>query len=424
MSNFTVNRNGLDQVTLEFMTTGRSEGSVNLRDALLDESKNYVFCVDHLNAPLDGVPINKTLGTELFRVLRRNVGQTLDDALTSNLAQDLWVYTLSRKFYDVASFVRSINNWALGVETTITHAGLTDFRHLGGPHDAVSAAASVVPPLRLLGARTDAQIFGDAANGVEASGRYDMIRFRLAVDGSLVVQMSHDFVNNYVLEFSRYGAEVLGLGDKTIAVSYQPITYDAGQNIVRGAQVQKYFLVATENAEGVPEFTAATWLQNTLAGTNIQQPGGNTREVIVYSEHSLYMTLDQRVKISLSSHLPMLNNLHVKEGKESVDRAIVEVFFDNKVTSSVTFDEEGAYKESKISNTLYAGQYPFIKKSDRSKQWHKLLTSFSLRFFRFSIYVTYRSYSSAKDEWVFETMLLPIDQTKYWDFSLRFLSLV
>ena len=70
MSNFTVNRNGLDQVTLEFMTTGRSEGSVNLRDALLDESKNYVFCVDHLNAPLDGVPITKTLGTELFRVLR------------------------------------------------------------------------------------------------------------------------------------------------------------------------------------------------------------------------------------------------------------------------------------------------------------------------------------------------------------------
>ena len=251
-----------------------------------------------------------------------------------------------------------------------------------------------------------------------------MIRFRLAVDGSLIIQMSHDFVNNYVLEFTRYGAEVLGLGEKTIAVSYQPITYDAGQNIVRGALVQKYFLVATENAEGIPEFTAAAWLQNTLAGTNIQQPGGNTREVTVFSEHSLYMTLDQRVKVSLSSHLPMLNNMHIKEGKESVDRAIVEVFFDNKVTSSVTFDEEGAYKESKISNTLYAGQYPFIKKSDRSKQWHKLLTSFSLRFFRFSIYVTYRSYSSVKDEWVFETMLLPIDQTKYWDFSLRFLSLV
>ena len=424
MSNFTVNRNGLDQVTLEFMTTGRSEGSVNLRDALLDESKSYVFSVDHLNAPLDGVPICKTLGTELFRVLRRNVGQSLDDAMTSELANPLWAYTLSRKFYDVASFVRSINNWALGIETTITHTGLTDFRHLGGPHDVATAALSVVAPLRVLGARNDAHIFGDADNNIEASGRYDMIRFRLAADGSLILQMSHDFVNNYILKFSRYGAEVLGLGEKTIAVSYQPITYNDDGDVVRGAETQNFFLVATENAQGIPQFTAATWLQNTLAGTNIQQAGGNTREVTVYSEHSLYMTLDQRVKISLSSHLPMLNNLHVKEGKESVDRAIVEVFFDNKVTSTVSFDAEGAFKESKISNTLYAGQYPFIKKSDRSKQWHKLLTSFSLRFFRFSIYVTYRSYNSKKDEWLFETVLLPVDKTKYWDFSLRFLSLV
>ena len=130
------------------------------------------------------------------------------------------------------------------------------------------------------------------------------------------------------------------------------------------------------------------------------------------------------MKVEINSHLPMLNNMFIKEGKETVSRSIVEVFFDNKVVSSVSFDEDGVYKQSKITNTLYAGQYPLIKKSDRFKQFHKLLTSFSLRFFRFSIWVTYRNYVSSKDEWTFETIRLPIDDTQYWDFSLRFLSLV
>ncbi len=120
----------------------------------------------------------------------------------------------------------------------------------------------------------------------------------------------------------------------------------------------------------------------------------------------------------------MLNNLHVLEGKESVSRTISETFFDNRVVSTVVFDKEGVYKESKVANTVWAGQFPLLKKSSRSKQWHILLTSLSLRFFRFSLWVTYRKYDSDKDIWLFETLRLPVDKTQYWDFTLRFLSLV
>ena len=425
MSNFQVNKVGLDQVTLEMTTTGRSEGAINLRDALLDESLEYVFCVDHLNVPLDAVPINNVSNQELVRVIRRNAGTTLDVVGNVNIYHQpvadppvidpTFVYTLNRKFFDIASFVRDLNNWARGVEQALTISGLTDFRPLGGDPDALTAEASAVAPLRILAPRTEAVIR-------EGAGTYDMIRFRLGVDGSLVTILSHDFMNNYVLKFTRYGAEVLGVGNKISSVVRRLQTTDAEGALELAPPVTDYFLAVT-TVDNVVRYDAASWVV-TNVNPNIIQTGNNTREAFIYSEHSLYLTLDHRVKVSLSSHLPMLNNLLVKEQKETVDRMICEVFFENKVVSSVTFDEEGIFKEQSLTNTIYAGMFPFIKKSDRSKQWHRLMTSYSLRFFRFSIYITYRNYDAAKDTWVFNTDKLPIEKTKYWDFSLRFLSLV
>ena len=254
-------------------------------------------------------------------------------------------------------------------------------------------------------------------------GRYDMIRYRLGVDGSLITILSHDFTNNYVLQFTRYGAEVLGIGPKISAVVRRMQSHDGGGNMVIADPQTDYFLAVT-TVDNEVKYDRNSWVVNVNAGPNIIQTGNNTREISVFSEHSLYLTMDHRVKISLSSHLPMLNSLAIKEQKETVDRYICEVFFENKVVSSVTFDENGVFTQQSMTNTLYAGMFPFIKKSDRSKQWHRLLTSYSLRFFRFSIYITYRDYDSEKDAWIFTTEKLPIEKNKYWDFSLRFLSLV
>ena len=420
MSNFVVNRNGLDQVTLEMTTTGRNEASINLKDSLLDERLDYVFCVDSFTVPLDTVPINNTLNTVLFEVIRRNVDESLNNALRTNIiapfADVLYTYTLDRKFFDIASFVRSLNNWARGVERDITTNGLVDFRNYGGPSAAQTAGASIVPPLRALQPRD--------ADEIDQLLTYDMIKFRLGVDGSLVIKMSPDFANSFVLRFSRYGAEVLGVGDKMSAVRYQPMTLNDDGDIELGAFKTEYFLAVTTVA-GVQVFTADSWVDDDLLlGPLTIKVGNNVREIAVFSEHSLYVTMDQRVKISLSSHLPMLNNLLVKEQKETVDRMICEVFFTNRITSGITFDEDGIFTEQTLTNTLYAGMYPLIKKSDTNKQWHRLLTSYSLRFFRFTVYVTYRNYDSKKDAWIFDTKALAIKEPKYWNFSIRFISLV
>ena len=420
MSNFIVNKHGLDQVTLEMTTTGRSEASINLREALLDERQDYVFCVDSFTVPLDSVPINNTLDTRLFELIRRNRGRTLNNAVNTAIVVPFtpadFVYTLDRKYYDVASFVRSLNNWARGIELDIATQGLLDFTNYGGPHDAPNAPASVVAPLRILPARN--------ANERRNLGTYDFINFRLAVDGSLVIKLSTDLTNNFVFKFSRYGAEVLGIGNKLSTIAYQPMTIALDGAITLGDLVTEYFLAVT-TVGGVVLYDSASWAADVVGeGPNIIRVGNNIRETSIFSEHSLYVTMDQRVKISLSSHLPMLNNLLVKEQKETVDRMICEVFFTNRITSGLTFDEDGVFVEQTLSNIVYAGMYPLVKKSDVNKQWHRLLTSYSLRFFRFTVYVTYRKYDSLKDAWVFDTKALEIKEPKYWNFSIRFLSLV
>lgn len=421
MSNFVINKTGLDQVTLEFMQTGNSETSVNLKEALLDESKNYVFCVDHLSIPLDSVPINNTIDQELFRIQRRNVGQSLDEegpnfqinttGIDGNGTE--FIYNLDDKYYDVPSFVRTLNNFSRGFEQRMSETGLLDLRLLGGDSNAANADDAEVAPLRIL----------PALNVVPP--RYDFIRFKLAVDGTLVIVMTHDFTNNFILKFTRYGAEVLGLGNKISAVVRHPVTYIPPPGPYVGPAQTDYYLVVT-NANNVNFFTPESWVEDALVfgilQTNTIKAGENIRSIEVRGEHSLYTCLDQRVRISVTSHLPILNSMLVREGVQTVDRNIAEVFFNNLVSVSAKFDDEGTFKEQSIRSTLYAGQFPFIKKSDPYKQWHKLLTSYNLRFFRFHVYMTYRIYDSLKDEWVMKTDRLKIDDTKYWEFSLRFIS--
>ena len=400
----------MDQTTIEFQQTGSSETSINLQEALLDENLNYVFCVDSLNVPLHSVPINSLEDIELFRIIRRNVGETLDYAPETELVGPRFVYTLNRKFYDVQTFVRDLNNFARGVEDAFTQQGLTDFRTYGGNSNADDAEDSVVAPLRALEPRD--------VDGINEHGYYDFLRFKLAVDGSLILWASHDFSNNFVFQFSRTGAEILGLGDKIVAVTrhmIDPVDFTIGP-----AQVD-YFLAIT-NVGGEIQYNRENFVVTDVTGDNMILAGNNIRETQTYSEHSLYTVCDQRVKISLSSHLPMQNNMLVREGKETVDRNIVEVFFDNKITSAVTFDEDGTFSEQAVSSTVFAGQYPFIRKSDRSKQWHRLLTTYDLRFLRFHLYITYRRYDSSKDKWEMKTDRLKIAKDRYWDFSLRFLS--
>ena len=400
MSNFVINRHGTDQVSIQLMSQGSSEASVNLQNEILDARLKYVFAVDHLNVPLNACPINRVKNEELFRVIRRNVGLPLLDVNTTFvgtvLAATQNVYTVTRPFFDVTSFVRDLNNFCIKFELSVTLTGIIDFTGFGGPAGGV--APGIVPPVQNMPAKDQALI--------DAEGTYDLIRFKMNIDGSLSVQMHSNFTNNFVLQFTRLGAELLGLSNHVKAIEIPVIG-------------NQYFIAVTTTAAAHVS-TSEAWVD--IANVNTILVGGNLRDVVLYGEHSLYQVADQRVMVSIESHLPMLGNVLVRDGKETVDRNILEAFFDQQIKSTMRFDKEGAFVEQSITNTVYAGQFPFVRKDQPSKQWHRLLTALDLRFMRFYLFITYRSYSSEKDEWTTKPYRVDVPKNNYWDFSLRFLS--
>ena len=111
----------------------------------------------------------------------------------------------------------------------------------------------------------------------------------------------------------------------------------------------------------------------------------------------------------------MASNVLIREGKQGTDRSICRAFFENKMRTSVRFDREGTFEGQQIENVLYTGQHPFIKKSDIGKTFNRLSSSYNLRFFRFHVYITYRTFNVLTNKWTFRPELLKIPENKWVD---------
>ena len=386
MSNYIINRNGVDLVEIEFVQTGREDTSVTLNNDLLDGEKKYSFCVDSWNIPLNNTPLNRYRGQTLFTVFRRNVGTDLETQSNIGVAGTVGIpYVLLQDFLDVQSFVASLNNYARGFRAHFEAAGLADMRLFGGAADAASSANSIIAPLEVVDTALE-----------------EWFNFSLDLEGRLELQATANFLNNFIIRFTKIGSELLSFAEHLTKVTHSVVNEDAGGFLVVGSEFL-YFAPSVNNFVGVDfEILVA----------------GNTRSKISKSKLSLYSTFDCRLKCSLESHLPIQSNVFVEDGKQKNSRHICEVYFDKVLTTTLDVDEA----EIKISSKCYSGQYPLVKKSQVYKQWNKLTMSYGLRFFRFHNFVTYREFDSAKNLWIFKRYPLKVDDNNYVDFTLRFIS--
>lgn len=393
MSSFVINKTGTDQVTLEMTTTGSYEASTTLRHELLDAKRSYVFCVDHLNVPLTGVTLTPFRG-EVFRVFRRNVGTNIYGGaghVFDNIATaEPFVFSIDQPYYDVGTVVEHMNSVSRKLEKYYTENGLVNFTSYG------QETANAVAPITAQPART--------ANEIKELGYYPLLKFRMNSGGRLVIEGTSNFWNNFMLGFSRTGAELLGLSSHLLT-----------HELVAGTTLH----ILSLTYYGI---TGIFQKDQLLAPGNIITPGVVARTVQLTNDQSLYTSLDGRVKIEVETHLPMQHNLLVRDDVEAVDNAVAEVFFEHALESSFQFDAYGDLTEKRLQTRLYSGQFPLIKKSDASKQWHKLTTSYEQRFFRFHVYMTWRQYNSVTDKWSFKKAPLPVGKQEYWQLGIRFLS--
>jgi hypothetical protein len=381
------------------MQTGSDETSVHLKHNLLDEKLAYHFAVTSLSAPMNNAPIFKVDAvTAIVKIGRRNAGASLAVDADTTLAPAFGGYGASpgRKFYDVTSLVRDLNSWARWFEKYQTLLGIPNLAAYGGIGDVE------VGPLIRLPAKN--------AAGIATTGTYSFLNFKISPDGRLSITGSTHFWNNFYLRFTAYGAALLGFSEAVHSVPHVGL----------GPFVEDFYIAYTTTAAGIQSSTQAGWV-DPANGYNILQ-GNNTKDVTVVANSPLFQIADQRVSVSVESHLPLASNIAISDEKETVDRKIVEKFFENQLECTTSFGQDGAFESQQIASNVYSGQVAFIKKSDRHTQWHRLLTAFQLSYFRFFLSITYRVYNAATNTWYLKSEPLKVPDDKYWEMEVRFIS--
>ena len=203
MTTVQVNKTGTDYVELELTQADSFETSCYLKENLLDNALSYHFCVTELNVPLHGTPIFPVKETQrLFRVHRRNVGSLprlstaaenpadfINNLIPAVGADDVSVYSIHPQypFFDIGDFCKDLSRWVRGF-----NYGASLFGVDAGTHGNA----------------------GDLAgkNAVDAAREpYEFLRLSLSCDGSLLLEGFPIFWNNFMFEFSSYGAALLGI---------------------------------------------------------------------------------------------------------------------------------------------------------------------------------------------------------------------
>ena len=379
---------GTDYVELELTQNDSYETSCYLKENILDNALNYHFAVTELNVPLHGTPIFPiTTSQILFRVHRRNVGSLsrlsvageqaidfIDNIIPLVGADDVSVYSIypEHSFFDCGDFVKDIGRWVRMFNYGASLAGVAGNTH-GQMGDLPVKTAD------------------DARNDP-----YEFLRLSLTCDGSILLEMFPIFSNNFIFEFSSYGATLLGI-DRSLLLN----------NLLAFTLLQ------------APTRTEAKVF---LDGGGLIIPGGILQEIIIDTTSPLFESADQRVKLSVESHLPVSSNIEILNEKQTINRDIAEIFFTNQIETETKYDESGNFSGLSLSSKLYSGQHSMIRRSHQHNQWNKLLTAFELPYLRFQLYVTYRLWDTNNERWKLQRQKMNIPQGTFWIMNIRFVS--
>ena len=454
MSTAVFNRTAQDSTEMEFVQFGNAETQVHLRHELLDGEKTYVFGVTSLNVPLQDCPIHPiTSQTNIFQIRRRNVGKPL-------LFEAAGLYepfnTYKNLLYQDAvevlfqNFVEAYNNTfaalpgitELSLKADIIAAFTTLFRDYFNPNTAAplfdptyfatddSTFKFNIDPERphfsvndfmktlsqfaeifnqqmtIYGIEFPAQIFGLPEARVVApvaNPRADQvvpyITFELNPDTSLRINGSRDFWDCFYFEFSDYGKHILGISD-TILTSVNV------RSNVLGHQADSVISAANAMVAGAPLVFIA--------------PANNTAHV-VFNRVPLFESCDLRVYVAVTCHLPMDSHTAVLNGKESSSRDIAIAFFENFAETSVITAGNGDIS-IKVKERAYGSQTHMIRKVDQNIKWHKLKTSYRLRYIRLHLRICYKILDLTTGEFSLEKQEFPVSADNYWQVFIRFVS--
>jgi hypothetical protein len=245
---------------------------------------------------------------------------------------------------------------------------------------------------------------------VNALGQDDVekfLTFKMTADSSLQIITTNTFQNCFVLEFSQYGMQLLGI-DKSklhkVGARYY-LGYSDGEQSVAGQADQ--FVVVDVNDDPVVPFRYSE--------------GENMHTTMMYSTIPLYECADQRIYVSVSTHLPIDSQVFVQDEVQKSNRDIAIAFFENQLETTLAFDAQNNITHS-LKGISYSGQTHLIRKTDMNTKWVKLKNSYDMRFLRFYLHIAYKLFDTVTETYSLKKQDFPITDDNFWQIFVRFVS--
>ena len=278
----------------------------------------------------------------------------------------------SRPHSSVNDFMTTINQFTTDFNTKMTQMGI-DHTHFGlQPLDAVAAIPNP-----------------NQGNLIK------YLQITLLPDTKLKITGTADFWECFYIEFSQYGLQLFGFPRRTV------FSLD-----------NRYYIAYNQNT---PSTQAADLTNN---GNFIAAQ--NTRDLVRSGSLPMYECCDQRMYVSVSCHLPMDSHTVVQNGVQTASRDIATAFFENTAESSLFFEENGDF-DVRIHGKTFNYQTHMIKRTD-TVRWHKLNSSYRLKFLRFYLHICYKLYNAATDSFILTTQDFPVEKDSFWQVFVRFVS--
>jgi hypothetical protein len=452
MSTAVFNKTGQDSTEVEFVQFGNAETQTQLRYELLDGEKTYVFGVTSLNVPLQDCPIHPiTTQTNLFHIRRRNVGapllfeahglyepfntyknllyQDLPEVLfqgfvaaynvefaalpgiteANNKAEIIAAFTphfrdtfnpnTAAPLFDPTVFATDDSTFKFNLDPERPHFSVNDFMKTLSQFAEIFNQQMTIYGLEhtyfgLPVERREAAVANPRADQV-----VPYITFELNPDTSLRINGSRDFWDCFYFEFTDYGKHLLGISDKILTA------VNVRSNVL-GHQADSVISAANAMAAGNPLLFIA--------------PANNTAHV-VFNRVPLFECCDLRVYVAVTCHLPMDSHTAVVNGSESSSRDIAIAFFQNFAETSVITAANGDIS-LKVKERAYGSQTHMIRKVDQNIKWHKLKTSYRLRYIRLHLRICYKILNENTGDFSLQKQAFPVSADNYWQAFIRFVS--
>ena len=149
--------------------------------------------------------------------------------------------------------------------------------------------------------------------------------------------------------------------------------------------------------------------------------GENKKRQMMYSTIPLYECADQRIYVSVSTHLPIDSQVFVQDEVQKSNRDIAIAFFENQLETTIAFDAQNNITHS-LKGISYSGQTHLIRKTDMNTKWVKLKNSYDMRFLRFYLHIGYKLFDTVTGTYSLKKQPFLIKDDNFWQIFVRFVS--